>query len=185
MHCTVGQITDYDLKKIAEMPKRVELLVNDGNYFEEADKGFFRRLFSKSVKKTDTWSPQQNFPLCETDKAWHAIHFLLTGNSEEREFPLNFLMSGGVEIGDDMGYGPLRFLNASEVKELKFLLNNISSEKFRERYNITELNKAEIYPLYTNWSEDEELWISEEYEALRLYINQAYSNNNGIYIIIN
>lgn len=39
------------------------------------------------------------------DKAWHGLHFLFTGTAWEGDPPLNFLVSGGREIGDvDVGY---------------------------------------------------------------------------------
>jgi hypothetical protein len=43
----------------------------------------------------------------EVDKAWHGLHFLLTGSAWEGSFPLNFIVAGGQEVGDDLGYGPL------------------------------------------------------------------------------
>jgi hypothetical protein len=44
------------------------------------------------------------------DKAWHGIHFLLTGTNWAGDPPLNFLVAGGAQVGDiDTGYGPARF----------------------------------------------------------------------------
>src|SRR4051812_40770621 len=54
----------------------------------------------------------------DIDKAWHAIHFLLTGTAWEGEPPLDFLAIGGTEIGEDLGYGPARGLVSSQVREL-------------------------------------------------------------------
>lgn len=34
-------------------------------------------------------------------KAWHGIHFVLTGSAWGGEPPLNFLVSGGASIGDE------------------------------------------------------------------------------------
>jgi hypothetical protein len=39
------------------------------------------------------------------DKAWHGIHFLLTGTAGEGTPPLDFIVRGGQEVGDiDVGY---------------------------------------------------------------------------------
>src|SRR5687767_14577361 len=45
----------------------------------------------------------------DLDKAWHGIHYLLTGTAAEGGKPLDFLVSGGREVGNvDIGYGPAR-----------------------------------------------------------------------------
>src|SRR5690242_14594616 len=52
----------------------------------------------------------------DLDKAWHGIHWLLTGSSEGGEEPLCFLLAGGEQVGDvDVGYGPARALTSSQV----------------------------------------------------------------------
>jgi hypothetical protein len=54
----------------------------------------------------------------DVDKAWQGLHFLLTGSAWNGEPPLNFLVSGGREIGDvDVGYGPARGFTSTEVAE--------------------------------------------------------------------
>ena len=51
----------------------------------------------------------------DLDKAWHGIHFLLTGSAWEGEEPLCYLLAGGQEVGDeDVGYGPARVLRPRE-----------------------------------------------------------------------
>lgn len=41
------------------------------------------------------------------DKAWHGIHYLLTGTAWEGDPPLNFLVTGGREVGtEEIGIGP-------------------------------------------------------------------------------
>jgi Domain of unknown function (DUF1877) len=43
------------------------------------------------------------------NKAWHAIHFVLTGSRLGGSEPLNFLLAEATPVGDvDVGYGPAR-----------------------------------------------------------------------------
>ena len=42
----------------------------------------------------------------ELDKSWHVLHFLFTGHPSHGPMPAAALLSGGREIGDDLGYGP-------------------------------------------------------------------------------
>ena len=37
---------------------------------------------------------------CRLHKAWHAIHFLLTGSADEAPLPEGYLLDGGQELGD-------------------------------------------------------------------------------------
>ena len=40
-------------------------------------------------------------------KSWHGLHYILTGDPVQGDPPLNFLLVGGAEVGDeDIGYGP-------------------------------------------------------------------------------
>ncbi len=184
MICTVGQITDTDLKKIIEDPKRVELLINNGEYFEQTKKSFFQKLFSKEQKKNEAWKPKFDEPQCDLDKAWHALHFLLTGDADGGDFPLNFLMTGGQEVGEDIGYGPIRILMTEDVRELKQNLDKIDMTTFKKKYNSADLNKNEVYPLASNWTQEEEPWLVEEYENLKKFVDEAYYNSKGLYITI-
>jgi hypothetical protein len=52
----------------------------------------------------------------DLDKAWHGIHWLLTGTADSGSEPLCYLLAGGTQIGDiDVGYGPARSFSAEEV----------------------------------------------------------------------
>ena len=44
--------------------------------------------------------------LVDVDKAWHCLHFLLTGTASEGEPPMDFVVRGGTEVGEDMGTAP-------------------------------------------------------------------------------
>lgn len=44
----------------------------------------------------------------DLDKAWHAIHFILNGSAWEGRYPLSHVILGGIELRDDLGYGPAR-----------------------------------------------------------------------------
>src|SRR5262249_21658351 len=54
----------------------------------------------------------------EIDKSWNGIHYLLTGHAEGGSGPLSMPVLGGTEFGEDVGYGPARFLLAAQVQEV-------------------------------------------------------------------
>ena len=85
--------------------------------------------------------------LTDIDKSWHGIHFLLTGEADEGNPPLNFLIAGGTEVGDeDVGYGPARAYTSAETKAIASALAALSDEELRRRYVPDAMMKAEIYP---------------------------------------
>ena len=46
----------------------------------------------------------------DLDKAWHGIHYLLTGSVESNKTLASKVIMGGEDIGPDRGYGPARCL---------------------------------------------------------------------------
>ena len=48
------------------------------------------------------------------DKDWHGLHFLLTGEPYPNETPLAKAILGGTEIGDDISFGPARYLTPAD-----------------------------------------------------------------------
>ena len=65
------------------------------------------------------------------EKAWHGIHFLLLGTPWGGRFPRNKqplwnAIMGGTALGKiDLGYGPVRYLMPSQVKDTAKALGKI------------------------------------------------------------
>ena len=54
----------------------------------------------------------------DLDKAWHGIHYLLTGTAWEGDAPLDTLLVGGTEVPDpdeEWGCGPPRRVSAADT----------------------------------------------------------------------
>jgi hypothetical protein len=82
----------------------------------------------------------------DLDKAWHGIHFLLTGEVWGGEGPLAEATLGGAEIGDDMGYGPALYATPEQVEAIATSLANVSIEQLESGYSPAEFERAQIYP---------------------------------------
>jgi hypothetical protein len=82
----------------------------------------------------------------DVDKAWHGIHYLLTGEPWGVEPPLSAAVLGGTEFGENFGYGPTRYLRPDEVKIVSAALNGVSAGELAERYSPEKLESADIYP---------------------------------------
>lgn len=84
----------------------------------------------------------------DLDKAWHCLHFLLTGTAWEGEVPLDFIAIGGSEIGEeDVGYGPARGFRPEEVAAIASALEPVSVGDLVARFDGARMDELEIYPL--------------------------------------
>ena len=77
----------------------------------------------------------------DIDKSCHGIHYILTGEVSEGLPPARDVIMGGKAIGKDVGYGPARFLDTEEVKNVNKYLSDIESSYIKENYNPKELKK--------------------------------------------
>lgn len=128
--------------------------------------------------------PQESLGI-DVDKAWHGIHFLLTGEAWEGAGPAAMAVLGGTEIGDDVGYGPARYLTPDEVREVAAALAPITAADLGTRFDADALAKADIYP--NIWGEGDEAatYLTEYYDELRSYYLDAASKGNAMLKYLN
>jgi len=84
--------------------------------------------------------------LVDVDKAWHCLHFLLTGTAWEGEPPLDFIVRGGIEVGDDAGYGPARAFGSGELRAIADALDKLPPDALVARFDAAKMDQLEIYP---------------------------------------
>jgi hypothetical protein len=84
--------------------------------------------------------------VCETDKAWEAIHRCLTDGTllyVSGEYPLNHCICGGRQLLQDEEDYTVSYVSAPQVKDVAAALAGITEEWLRQRYD--KLDPAE-YP---------------------------------------
>ncbi len=120
----------------------------------------------------------------DVDKAWQGIHFLLTGDPWAGDAPLGDVVLGGTEFGEDVGYGPARYITADDVKAVAVALTEITPAQLAAGYDSTGLQKNDVYPGI--WDElDAVEYLSSYYEVLRNYYLDAAANGNAMLKFIN
>jgi hypothetical protein len=82
----------------------------------------------------------------EVDKAWHGIHWLLTGSGEPTDSPLSDVIFGGRPFGEDLGFGPARVLAAAGVVRVAGLLGSLDDDVVRGRMDSAAMQRAQLYP---------------------------------------
>jgi hypothetical protein len=108
----------------------------------------------------------------ELDKAWHGIHYLLTGDVDGGPEPLAWAVLGGDEVGEDVGYGPARFLTPQEVKQVASAIGSLSAEALVARYEPKAMAQAGVYP--------QVIWVREGQQALE-YVLEYYQKLVAFY----
>lgn len=124
----------------------------------------------------------------DLDKAWHGIHYLLTGTAWEGTEPLNFILCGGTPVGDvDVGYGPARVFRSDDVKKIADALSGLDDSTLREQFDPEEMMSLEIYPeIWDRAPEDDDtLGYCIEYVAdLRRFLSDAARKSMGIALYV-
>lgn len=157
MYCEVSAASKSDLAKFSDEP---DLLPG---------------LFSPQVATAESVS---------LEKAWHGLHYLLTGETWEGEGPLAFLLAGGEPIGEDEE-SPVRWFDPEETAKIHEALDAVSDTALWSRFNAEELEANDIYPGI--WDEDE-ADLREEYlgyfHELKQVVAAATLNGQGLVISI-
>jgi uncharacterized protein DUF1877 len=119
------------------------------------------------------------------DKAWHGIHFLLTGSVWEGAEPLCYLVKGGEEIGAEDNW--VRLLRPNQIADWANALSTISADDLRKRYEPVAMARADIYPRI--WDRvNEELgnleYLLAYYQTLRSFLEETKKENKWAIISI-
>lgn len=129
--------------------------------------------------------------LVDVDKAWHCLHYLLTGTAWDGHWPTNFIVSGGTEVGDvDVGYGPARAIRPDELAEIARALSTLSGRGLSSRFSAREMESLEIYPggQPGGWSgvdpssEDSFGYFTAAFDELRNLVNRGVTRGQGMLV---
>jgi Domain of unknown function (DUF1877) len=113
------------------------------------------------------------------EKSWHSLHYLLTGAVGEAPPPLGNAILGGTAIGDDVGYGPARFLTPEQVREVAEALRCFNTKHMAERFDT--MPSGEIY---APPDEDESEDLQHYFEQLVNYYTDAAARGNAMLLWI-
>jgi len=149
-------------------PSQIDGLVSDPNSFAPA-----------TTHTTNSTS-------LSLEKAWHGLHFLLTGSAWEGDLPFAFLLQGGDPIGEDLGYGPARVFSPAKVAEIDAAISAISEEALWSRFDAGRMSAEGIYPQI--WDEPE-ADLREEYlgyfRVMKTLIQKAHADGQALVLILN
>lgn len=136
-------------------------------------------------------------PELNIDKSWNILHWLLSGRSDvayregtkyfvsPEEQAINKTIMGGTEIGKDVGYGPARYLDPNEVKQVSEALEHVSREDLQKKWDPEALANLseELYPSLTPdaWRNPAEAeYYLQSFDKVKGYYQSAASKGNAL-----
>jgi hypothetical protein len=106
------------------------------------------------------------------DKAWHGIHYLLCGAVEPGATLASQAVMGGVEVGEDLGYGPARYFDVDKVKAIAQELSRANLEaEMIARFDPAAMERVGIYP--SGFQANDRDWLMDEFRRLRQFYVDA------------
>jgi hypothetical protein len=136
---------------------------------EKVREQILKELESEMVKRPSAGVKAEGLSL---EKSWHSLHYLLTGSAGETNLTLGKTILGGKELGPDIGYGPARFLEPPEVKEVATALKEVSEVELEKRFDLPAMLAANVYAC----RDESELKLAQHYfaQVVRYYSEAAH-----------
>jgi len=118
------------------------------------------------------------------EKAWHGVHFLLARTTYEPTEPPGDAVLGGMPIGEDLGYGPVRIKTPEDVTQTSSALAALDLGVLRQGIQATALTVAEIYP--GGWDPDDGAldWVLDAVSELRDFYARCAVAGHGMLLYI-
>lgn len=196
MYASLTTLSDDNIDRLLSFPPLVWKVIapDDPEIFEEAirpQRSLLDKLLGRHpVPVAPPDLPRGEGELVETDldKAWHGIHYLLTGSEWGGEPPLDFIVQGGTEIGSvDVGYRPARAFRAREAAAIHTAIAPISRDILLARYQPVRMKDLDIYPNIWDFdpAEDDAFGYCADYFAtLQDFLARAVAGRLGFVIHI-
>ncbi len=192
MYCSMTSISNKTIGNILLYPPLLWKVVapDDEEFYAEAVadyepslKVLFLQLLGAKAEKLVSYKPTRNEgTYFDIDKAWHGIHYMLTGSATMGPSLYNFLLAGGHWIkGTDDSY---RVFKPGEVKQVSNALMDISKEEFENRFDPAKMAEKDIYPNIWNQSQEKETleYLRDNFLGLKEYLKGLADTKMGMVI---
>ena len=160
--------------------------------YQEVKKEDFKKLLESDdfFETIEDLEEKDGTELCDIDKMWDALHFLLNGLSALYGDPQDNILSEfiiGSKNFDDDSEEFKRYIPTERVIEISKKLNEINFEDYLKDFDMNKFAENGIYP--DIWSYDEEREeimeeLSEHFETLKEFYNKVAKNKNIVVVTI-
>jgi len=129
----------------------------------------------------DDGGPEGEF---DVDKAWHGLHYLLTGTADGGEPPIAWAILGDEELGADLGMGGSNFLTPEQVREVAAALADFTEDELRQNFNPEQMQAFGIYPdiIWMRDGQDALDYVMHHFRPLVEFYAQTAARGEGLVI---
>lgn len=133
---------------------------------------------------------KEDAEICDIDKMWDALHFLLTGKSAAEPLENNLISEAIVgqfpASGEDAGEF-ITGIRSDRVKEIAEALQTIDFEGYIEQFNMNKFAENEIYPDIWEYEEEadeikDDLRLS--FESLKKFYEKMSKQGSAVLVSI-
>ncbi|ATV57150.1 YfbM family protein [Fusobacterium pseudoperiodonticum] len=160
--------------------------------YQEVKKEDFKKLLESDdfFETIEELEEKDGTELCDIDKMWDALHFLLNGLSAIHGDPEENILSEfiiGSESFDEESEDFTRYIPTERVIKIAKKLNEINFEDYLKDFDMNKFAENGIYPdIWDDAEEREEIMeeLSEHFETLKEFYNKVAKNKNIVVVTI-
>ena len=116
-------------------------------------------------------------------QSWQVLHGLLTGSPWDGPAPANILLTGGREVGPDLGSGRPRFVTEAETRAFAELVAPLCPHKLKSRIDRRRVARTRFYMGEDGACPDlHDLHdhVVRDLPALKQHVRQAVVSGDGL-----
>jgi hypothetical protein len=201
MTCTLHRATEPDLARLLADPAALPgfLDPDDGTAPRAREVrpkgilGWLLRLTPITITEVDpesgddaAYPPPDPDRSIDIEKAWHGLHFLLTGTADEGEEPACYLLRGGEDLDDE---GLIRALRPGQVRRFSQYLSTLGADELARRYDPERMTALEIYPdaIWRRKAAPDESpleWLIAGFDEVRQFVDKAAAAGDCVIITV-
>ena len=160
--------------------------------YQEVKKEDFKKLLESDdfFETIEELEEKDGTELCDIDKMWDALHFLLNGLSALYGDPQDNILSEfiiGSKCFDDDSEEFARYIPTERVAEIANKLNEIDFQDYLKDFDMNKFAENGIYPDIWDYTEErEEIMeeLSEHFKNLKEFYNKVAENKNIVVVTI-
>jgi hypothetical protein len=172
-----------EVHAIAERIERSRVLFGVDRIDRELQAELQKAMQAPGAVDVNRISENRHKGLC-LEKSWQHLHYLITGKLDDAPPPLGNAILGGTPIGDDVGYGPARYLTPQQVREVADALAAIPREELVRRSAAEMPLPRGIYGVDPSGQEDDLEETLEYFDELVQYYSEAAEQGNAVFLYL-
>ncbi len=140
------------------------------------------------IDKIEKLSENEQCDICDIDKIWDGLHFLLTGKSASEPIENNKLSEAvvGTDMFDENEDDFLAYIKSEELKAIIDVMEKTNIDELLTKYNMDDFKNAKIYP--NIWKKEDEAVIHDElifcFESMLDFYKKCNKENMNIIVSI-